>query len=267
MALTLSCILTNFIFLCVSVALLEFFLRSGRRIRFIGIPALFGLAVAVNLRMFFPFEIPYSREIAVSGLFTSVHDFFHLPVINKNGQILLLYHIFLCIWAVGAGLSLFRMIYGYRYLHKAVSLLPDAEFPDLMTVTQLSNSQHGKLKNIRVVRTSMIDIPMIIGLHKATIVLPDIEFRTSELNYILRHEIAHYYRGDLIIKFLVACLTAIYWWNPLIWILQNQISRIMEIGADQLATENLDKTERVGYLKCILSVAKAKIRRRSSKRP
>lgn len=52
----------------------------------------------------------------------------------------------------------------------------------------------------------------------------------------MSHEIAHYYNGDLILKLILSLFTAIYWWNPFIYLLQNQITKILEINVDEIAS-------------------------------
>lgn len=41
---------------------------------------------------------------------------------------------------------------------------------------------------------------MIFGIRKPYILIPDLNFSKKEWYYILRHEIAHFYHGDLLIK-------------------------------------------------------------------
>ncbi|WP_092472491.1 M56 family metallopeptidase [Desulfotruncus arcticus] len=51
---------------------------------------------------------------------------------------------------------------------------------------------------------------------------PKIELSEEEWYYILSHEVAHYYHGDLWIKIVTEFLHIIYWWNPFVCLLKNR---------------------------------------------
>ena len=75
-------------------------------------------------------------------------------------------------------------------------------------------------------KNSLYDVstPIIAGYIRPIIYLPDIEFSDSELYYALLHECMHYLHKDLWVKLLIEIICAIYWWNPLIYLLKYNIS-------------------------------------------
>ena len=86
--------------------------------------------------------------------------------------------------------------------------------------------------------------------------MPSIVLDDEALYYILEHEIAHYYHGDLLFKFLMEAGKAVWWWNPLLYFVKSQISVLMEINADTKVTEKLDDYGKISYLQCLLKMAK-----------
>ncbi|RGO78770.1 hypothetical protein DXB04_26925, partial [Enterocloster bolteae] len=54
----------------------------------------------------------------------------------------------------------------------------------------------------------------------------------------------------------VEVIAIIYWWNPLIYILKQQIDKILEIRVDLAITKQLDESKKIHYLECLLFIAK-----------
>ena len=61
------------------------------------------------------------------------------------------------------------------------------------------------------------DAGMLGGLFHPTLVIP-VERRGEDAAPILIHELMHYKHGDLWINLLLRVLTAVYWFNPIVWI-------------------------------------------------
>ncbi|MDE6053078.1 MAG: hypothetical protein K2G55_04815, partial [Lachnospiraceae bacterium] len=81
------------------------------------------------------------------------------------------------------------------------------------------------------------------------IVLPKtFEIDSRNLYFIISHEIAHYYNGDLMLKFVLSLLRAVYWWNPFIKLLQNQLIRLLEINIDKTVTRDWSDSQKLDCL-------------------
>ncbi len=91
------------------------------------------------------------------------------------------------------------------------------------------------------------------------ILLPNLLFEDEELRYILTHEFDHYYRHDLLWKLCFEILTAVYWWNPLMWFLKKELSAITELKADDTVIKSLDAEKRISYLECLARIHKYQI--------
>ena len=78
----------------------------------------------------------------------------------------------------------------------------------------------------------------------------------TDYGYILNHEIQHYKHHDFIIKILCELISAVYWWNPLVALLKQQISKSLEFSVDYNIVSKLCDSEISEYLECLLSVAK-----------
>ena len=62
-----------------------------------------------------------------------------------------------------------------------------------------------------------------IGVIHKRIILPDKDYTEAELHYVLLHEYTHFLNHDTIVKQLVTLFCIIFWWNPVVYLLQKRI--------------------------------------------
>jgi len=105
---------------------------------------------------------------------------------------------------------------------------------------------------IRVRRTELIKGPVIIGVRRPVIYLPEMELSVMNLSDILRHEYTHWKRHHLPIKILIQLVTILFWWNPCIYILARDLSHIIEMICDEYAMNRYDKMEKVHYMSTLI---------------
>lgn len=105
--------------------------------------------------------------------------------------------------------------------------------------------------------SSQVDIPMLMGLLRPVVILPQNSpvLRDKELSVILRHELTHCKRGDVLYKWLVVLVTALHWFNPLVHWLGRRIALDCELSCDQAVLAALPQEERIGYGELLLTLA------------
>lgn len=96
--------------------------------------------------------------------------------------------------------------------------------------------------------------PLLIGLMKPIILLPQLEYSESELCFILKHECIHYKRKDLMIQYLLLFMKGVQWFNPFIYSFAREISLLGEISCDAQVIEKYDNLERQQYLESIITI-------------
>lgn len=109
-------------------------------------------------------------------------------------------------------------------------------------------------KRLNLRKTDMLDAPLIVGLFKPTLFLPNTEIAKSDMNYILMHELTHYRRGDILYKWLAMFIASVHWFNPLVYIVSRQIDAECEISCDYAVTSKLSYTEKEDYMRMILDL-------------
>jgi hypothetical protein len=80
-------------------------------------------------------------------------------------------------------------------------------------------------------------VPLAFGLFHPTVVLPRRfvdELRPDELRLVLAHELAHHRRGDLWLNGLQNALAAVWWFDPIYWLLSRELRSTREDCCDDL---------------------------------
>lgn len=98
-----------------------------------------------------------------------------------------------------------------------------------------------------VYKNNMVSTPMLVGIIRPFIVIPDIELKTKEMRYIFQHELTHYKRLDIFYKWLVQAAVCLHWFNPLVYRISKEINSNCELSCDEAIISRLDKKEKYFY--------------------
>ncbi len=132
--------------------------------------------------------------------------------------------LFLCLWIVGATLLLGRLLF---QLVVAINWFKKGEI--VPTVEDCGIPPHT-----RVIRTSLVKVPMTLGALRPTIVLPteSTTWPNERLRAVLLHESAHIERGDWSWLIFSRIVGAVYWLNPLVYLALARLRVESELAAD-----------------------------------
>lgn len=157
------------------------------------------------------------------------------------------------LWLLGASGSLAWHLAAYvrfaRRVHR--SLIP----PPPEALALFEPLRVGR--KVELATSDQVDTPMLMGLLRPVIVLPGDGpvLRDGDLSAVLRHELTHYKRGDVLYKWLVVLVTSIHWFNPLVHWLGRRIALDCELSCDEAVLAALPPEERVGYGDMLLALA------------
>jgi len=79
-------------------------------------------------------------------------------------------------------------------------------------------------------------VPLTCGWRKPTVLFPEgaDAWSDDERSSALFHELSHVRRADFLVLLLVRASLALFWWNPLCWIVCREIQKEQEIACDEL---------------------------------
>ncbi|HFL3825424.1 TPA: M56 family metallopeptidase [Clostridioides difficile] len=181
--------------------------------------------------------IPWIQQLLEKNIFYNVN----------LGELLVI------IWIVVAILFFVTSILAYIVEYRKINI--DFSIKDKQ-VEKISKEEFAKNSVIRV--SYNVDIPRVTGILKAYVYLPPLKLSDNELRYIIQHEIQHIKGKDILIKFFYTLLRSVFWWNPVIHILNNEVDDLLELRCDLAVAKNMDYDTRVKYLQTILNVLKQK---------
>lgn len=160
------------------------------------------------------------------------------------------------LWAVVAAGLFVRKIFIYQRFvrHVRRSWIPVSETELLDHVALLAQRLEIK-KAIDLCISPAISTPMLIGFTKPRVLLPQTAISQSELEYTILHELTHYKRKDMLYKWLVQLTLCLHWFNPLVYLMEKEISRCCELACDEAVIKNLDGSGKRAYGDTLINAA------------
>ncbi len=145
-------------------------------------------------------------------------------------------------WLSGALIIFGRTMVGYALFQRAVRKNSRPVTIDGFT-------------ELPVLVTGEVTSPMLTGLTKPVILLPAKELPEWQIKSILRHESAHYRRGDILVKWATELCCAVYWFNPLMPLLRREMNEACERACDEYIVRDMPSDERKQYIRTLVESA------------
>lgn len=150
------------------------------------------------------------------------------------------------LWLIGAiALMLLNVA---RYVKLNIKIRKNGK---IIFCPEISEYTNRKI-NVRVWES--IASPFMMGVFKLTLILPKTELSNEQLHNILRHEMTHFKRHDILYKWFAEFVKCVHWFNPAAWYISKQISTECEISCDMTVTKNMSGSEEMSYINTILSL-------------
>lgn len=150
------------------------------------------------------------------------------------------------VWLIGAiALMLLNIL---RYIRLNIKIRKNSE---VISCPETRAYTDRKI-NVRVWEN--VASPFITGIFRPMLILPKTELSGEQLDNILRHEMTHFKRHDILYKWFAELVKCIHWFNPMVWYVSKQIASECEISCDMAVTKNMTNSEEMSYISTILSL-------------
>ncbi|MBE5887177.1 MAG: M56 family metallopeptidase [Lachnospiraceae bacterium] len=199
------------------------------------------------IRLLIPIELPWTKELWGGELYNWVYEVVRYEVVSGIN----IYQMFGLIWMAGAFFFLIKLTIRYIKLTKMLDRIPVKK--DERTESILTAVLKDKEKRPEIVKTSAIQIPCCVGVFHKRILIPAKEYSDEELHYIILHEHTHLKNNDVLTKLLINSICAVYWWNPLVYLLRKDMQQSLEIRCDGQVSKKMDSISRSNYLAVMLA--------------
>lgn len=161
----------------------------------------------------------------------------------------------LIVWLAGSAALFFRLLGGKLLGYWVARKAPEVKDKGFMkTVGQVAR-QFGIMAKITILKSDRFNVPFVSGIFRTRLIMPSQaqNWPGQRLKNILRHELAHVKRRDILIQFLAQVVCCIYWVNPLVWILERQLFLERERACDDMAlAQDIKASEYAGHLMEVL---------------
>lgn len=172
--------------------------------------------------------------------------------LQVQGQSLNVAAIFFMVWLFGMFAFLgFNIICYILFVRKLKKYHVCASPHERALLSQLAGKGHAP--NLCV--NTMVSTPVLTGVFRPTIILPDKTFVDTQLQHILLHELTHLRRHDIAIKWFCVFLGALHWYNPVIYLVQREMSRACELACDEAVIKSLDSDGKRCYGEVLIAAA------------
>ena len=173
--------------------------------------------------------------------------------VNLSSKIQIrLFDLIAYIWGTGVLIfSLVVIISYFRFLcHKnknAVKISDNKIFSEVKKELKIK-------RRIRLKASSDIGSPMLVGILFPTVYIPCREIPDNNMRMVLLHELTHYKRKDLLVKWFAILVNAVHWFNPLCYLACAALSEACEVSCDMAVTKNMSEDEQKLYMQTILNL-------------
>lgn len=158
------------------------------------------------------------------------------------------------LWLTGIMIFTIYYIYSYFKFTKKIN-----KFSYTITDSNIKNIYSKlicelKIKNkISLKYCSNINTPFGMGLFNSKILIPKINYTDDQLTWILKHELMHFKKYDLLYKLLLIMTLIIHWFNPLVYVMCKIINSDCELACDEAILKNSNLKNRKLYANTLVN--------------
>ena len=257
MIITLFTLLSSFFYSSIFIIIVAILRRRKKFIMDGGLTFLVYLLIASMIRLLCFFELPFTQIIyfprQIMPFFGILYEPLYFPFNLETTPIAIITFIWL---AVGVCILLISFVKYFQFLFFLKKHVTETTNPQITKALITALSTTNKKTKFRIFQDDEILAPMVIGFFKPIILLPSVEFTDEELFTVFLHESSHFHKGDIWIKLIRKIAGAVFWWNPLIYLLKSDQSPILELSCDTYVVTRLQEDQRLSYLESIVKVCR-----------
>nr|WP_087379592.1 M56 family metallopeptidase [Flavonifractor sp. An135] len=140
---------------------------------------------------------------------------------------------------------------GYLFTRRALLRFSRPADGELAARAAALGAELGLSKPVAVRLHPGLDSPLTLGVFRPVVLLPG----SGGAEGALRHELCHIRRRDLWYKLLLLWVTALHWFNPLVWWMSKVAGRNLEFCCDDDVVRGRDAAFRRQYGELLLTTA------------
>ena len=160
------------------------------------------------------------------------------------------------VWLIGAIVVFAKYMLEYRKFCKLLkrwsSPVEDEDIIRIFRLTKLKLDIENK--DIGLIRSKYVNTPMLTGLIRPMVVIPEKEIDETDMKLIIEHELTHYKHKDLYVNLLSILVLCFHWFNPIMYYCMPVIQGDGELYCDETVLKNKNMSYRKTYGKMIINM-------------
>lgn len=203
-------------------------------------------------------EVEYVNGEDIKMWITQIEGTSNIMEKRWNGFSLFL----LGIWIMGfCFIFIKRLIHDTKILQQLELLSMREEEQEIEGIKNYVRKELNIQRNIDIYKTNLVDSLCLCGIIKPKLFFPEIRFSEQEMIFLLKHELYHYKRKDVLYNMLISLFLGIHWFNPIIWIFIVYLHNFTEISCDQCVLKDCTKELREIYAQLLIRISTGMKRR------
>lgn len=216
----------------------------------------------IALRLILPFKIsifspPITMELPseIQGVPTAAES---VQAINGSYTISL-QTVLTLVWIAGIMIFVLYQLIAYSGFKRTVRRwAKPLEDKRVISFFEEIKATIGEKRRLDIKICKAVSTPMVFGFIKPVLLLPKSDYTKMELHAILKHELIHFRRNDILYKLVLMTSNALNWFNPLVYLMVNAANKDIELVCDAEVVKEQDIDFRRDYCRAILSVIHSK---------
>lgn len=198
------------------------------------------------VRLFLKVRVPVvsGHPVAIADIVTA-NDAYKTP--DYRWQLLVV-----GIWlVVTSGLVMYKTAAYFHNKRRLLLISRECQDPDLERVVERLRKELHYNGRFQVCLTPGMNTTFTLGAIKPVVFLQE-EYFEGQLYYILKHEMIHMARKDLLLKLLLECVCCLHWFNVCVYFLNNQFDNVCEASCDEMVLAGCAEDERKAYSRLLV---------------
>jgi len=208
------------------------------------------------VRLFLPIEPQFSVVIVSNSVMPLCQQFLKTEVFQIFGFSANRSDVLIAIWAIGSSVYLAAIIIGIIKITLKTNKIASADNSQAQRIMNTIVLNSKPKQKYHIIVSEDVHTPMLVGLFTPTILLPSLSLSDEEMRCVLLHEWNHFLHKHLWIKLFFNVLCALLWWNPLVYLIKDDLDYIQEVSCDWLVVNGVGDAERVKYVEATMNVMK-----------
>lgn len=144
---------------------------------------------------------------------------------------------FVIVWIAGGTTLLLRLVGGKIYTQRVAATAPPVTNEAILETVRRTTGEMNIPDIVPVVESDHLDVPFVCGLLRPRLIVPPgfEAWPDDRVEAVLRHELGHVKRMDVLVQFFAQVACCLFWVNPLTWILERRLLVERERACDDIA--------------------------------